>query len=258
LGKGHVVTVYDKLDLRVVNPRALQWMEVEHCNIVEGDIRDEPKLIDVMGRQDLVIHTAAQSAVDLSIKDPVTTFVTNALGTVRVLEAMRRSGVKRLHYVSTDEVFGAATDCPFTEHSLVRPRNPYSAGKAAGEAAIFAWANTYGIEVTITNGCNNYGPRQAPEKLIPRLTIRGIIGKSLPVYGDGMQVREWLHVDDHAEEPSGMSSNTASRAIVTALAVQLQLTCRSCEKFWKRWHWMNPGSSSLRTVWDTMRGMQST
>ncbi len=152
-----------------------------------------------MKHQDLIIHAAAQSAVDLSIKDPVTTFVTNSLGTVHVLEAMRHSGVKRLHYVSTDEVFGAATIHPFTEHSLVQPGNPYSAGKAAAESTIFAWANTYGIEVTITNGCNNYGARQAPEKLIPRLAIRGVLGKTLPVYGNGQQVREWVHVDDHAQ-----------------------------------------------------------
>jgi dTDP-glucose 4,6-dehydratase len=102
-------------------------------------------------------------------------------------------GIHRVHYVSTDEVFGPAVSGTQVRH----PTNPYSAGKAGGEAAATAWANTYGLYITVTNSANTYGPRQAPEKLIPKLVIRSMLGHRLPIYGDGLQSREWLFVEDH-------------------------------------------------------------
>lgn len=197
LGEGHSVTCYDILDPLVVNPDLGRVGMHPRFTLVNGDILDLDTLCTTMAGHELVIHAAAQSAVDRSIRDPVSTFRMNALGTVNILEAVRHSGIARVHYVSTDEVFGASNSGSFTEGSPWRPRNPYSAGKAAGEAAILAWGNTYGLAVTVTNGTNNYGERQSLDKVIPRMVVRALLGKTLPVYGDGRQMREWLHVTDH-------------------------------------------------------------
>lgn len=197
LDQGHIVTIYDYLDPKVVNPKALAWTQHPRCHLVVADVLDQKKLIDSIKHQDIVIHAAAQTSVDFSIIEPRTTFTINALGTVNVLEAMKQVGLKRIHYISTDAVFDDTLLKPFSETTTLRPRNSYAAGKASGEAAVFAWANTEKLEITVTNCCNNYGFRQAPDKLIPRLAIRGVLNKKLPIYGDGKQTREWLHVTDH-------------------------------------------------------------
>jgi len=199
LGEGHTVTCYDILDPLVVNPDLGRVGSHPRFTLVRGDVLDPVALRSAMIGHDLVIHAAAQSAVDRSIKEPVTTFQVNALGTVNVLEVAQQLGVRRFHYVSTDEVFGAAFLGSFTEDSPWRPRNPYAAGKVAGEAAVLAWSNTYGMVITVTNGTNNYGERQGLDKVIPRLVVRGLLGQTLPVYGDGRQMREWLHVTDHCQ-----------------------------------------------------------
>lgn len=197
LGEEHTVTCYDILDPLVVNPDLGRVGEHSRFTLVKDDVLDLDALHTAMTGHDLVIHAAAQSAVDRSIREPISTFQVNALGTANVLEAARHAGIARLHYVSTDEVFGVATSGSFTEDSPWRPRNPYAAGKTAGEAAMLAWGNTYGLAVTTTNGTNNYGERQGLDKVIPRMVVRALLGKTLPVYGDGRQTREWLHVTDH-------------------------------------------------------------
>lgn len=161
-------------------------------------------------RPDIVMHLAAESHVDRSIDGPSAFLVTNALGTLRLLEGARRhwDGLEterrerfRFHHISTDEVFGAlgGDDPPFSDTTPYDPRSPYSASKAAADHLVRAWHHTYGLPVMITNCTNNYGPYHFPEKLIPLMIIKALKGEPLPVYGRGENVRDWLHVDDHAE-----------------------------------------------------------
>jgi dTDP-glucose 4,6-dehydratase len=147
---------------------------------------------------DAVVHFAAESHVDRSIIDPSLFVKTNVLGTYTVLEAVKEYG-KRFHHVSTDEVFGALSpnDPPFNELTPYNPRSPYSASKAASDHLVRAYHETYGIAATISNCSNNYGPFMFPEKVIPLFITNLLEGKKVPVYGDGMQIRDWIFVDDH-------------------------------------------------------------
>jgi dTDP-glucose 4,6-dehydratase len=155
---------------------------------------------------DAVMHLAAESHVDRSIDGPSEFINTNVVGTYVLLEAAlgqwRKRGERqfRFHHISTDEVFGALTDeGHFTEESRYDPRSPYSASKAASDHLVRAWGHTYGLPILITNCSNNYGPYQFPEKLIPLTIIKGLAGEEMPVYGRGLNVRDWLYVDDHAQ-----------------------------------------------------------
>jgi len=159
-------------------------------------------------RPDAVIHLAAESHVDRSIDGPERFLATNVTGTMHLLQAARELMTKsadggidfRFVHVSTDEVFGALrpTDSPFTEATPYAPRSPYSASKASADHLARAWGETYGLPVLITNCSNNYGPFQFPEKLIPLATLKAVAGQPVPVYGTGENIRDWLHVDDHA------------------------------------------------------------
>jgi dTDP-glucose 4,6-dehydratase len=160
-------------------------------------------------RPDAVMHLAAESHNDRAIEGPIDFVRTNVLGTAVLLEAARAywNGLSgeakarfRFHHVSTDEVFGAlGEEGAFCEDTPYDPNSPYSASKAGADHLARAWGRTYGLPVVLTNCANNYGPYQFPEKLIPTVILRALEGKSIPVYGDGRQVRDWLHVDDHAE-----------------------------------------------------------
>jgi dTDP-glucose 4,6-dehydratase len=161
-------------------------------------------------RPQLVMHLAAESHVDRSIDGPAEFIRTNVVGTQVLLEAARGHWSRlpvaekvsfRFHHVSTDEVFGAleAGSPPFSETTPYHPRSPYSASKAASDHLVRAWQHTYGLPAFVTNTTNNYGPWQFPEKLIPLVALNALEGRPLPVYGDGANVRDWLHVDDHAE-----------------------------------------------------------
>ena len=153
---------------------------------------------------DAIMHLAAESHVDRSIDGPGAFVQTNVVGTYTLLEAARtyvanHTGSFRFHHISTDEVFGSLGDegC-FTETTAYAPRSPYSSSKAASDHFVRAWGETYGLPVVLSNCSNNYGPFQFPEKLIPLMTLNALAGKPLPVYGTGINVRDWLHVDDHA------------------------------------------------------------
>lgn len=175
------------------------------------DICDEAAVRRVFAkhRPDAVMHLAAESHNDRAIEGPMEFVRTNILGTAVLLEAARAywsalpaeaKDAFRFHHVSTDEVFGAlGEDGHFTEETPYDPNSPYSASKAGADHLVRAWGRTYGLPVVLTNCANNYGPYQFPEKLIPTVISRALEGKSIPVYGDGSQVRDWLHVDDHAE-----------------------------------------------------------
>jgi dTDP-glucose 4,6-dehydratase len=161
-------------------------------------------------RPEVVMHLAAESHVDRSIDGPAAFIRTNVVGTQVLLEAARDHwselppGPKaafRFHHVSTDEVFGALHpgDPPFDETTPYDPRSPYSASKAASDHLVRAWHHTYGLPTFVSNTTNNYGPWQFPEKLIPLIALNALEGRALPVYGDGSNIRDWIHVDDHAE-----------------------------------------------------------
>jgi dTDP-glucose 4,6-dehydratase len=175
------------------------------------DICDAAALKGVFAKHqpDAVMHLAAESHNDRAIEGPLDFVRANVMGTAVLLEAARaywnalpddRKAAFRFHHVSTDEVFGAlGEEGDFSESTPYDPNSPYSASKAAADHLVRAWGRTYGMPVVLTNCSNNYGPYQFPEKLIPTVISRALEGKSIPVYGDGRQVRDWLHVDDHAE-----------------------------------------------------------
>ncbi len=175
---------------------------------VHGNIGDTP-LVERLLREeslDTIVHFAAESHVDRSIEGPDAFIETNIIGTHSMLKAARRVWLEektvpthRLHHVSTDEVYGSLgpTDAPFTESTPYAPNSPYSASKAASDHLVRAYHHTYGLQTTISNCSNNYGPHQFPEKLIPLMIAQLLAGKSLPVYGDGRNIRDWLHVEDH-------------------------------------------------------------
>jgi dTDP-glucose 4,6-dehydratase len=154
----------------------------------------------VLGRHaiDAIVNFAAESHVDRSILSAQPFLDTNVGGTLRLLEAARAAGIRRFVQVSTDEVYGTLGPTgAFEETTPVAPRSPYSASKAAADHFVLAFHHTYGMDVVITRCSNNYGPFQFPEKLIPLMILNALEGKPLPVYGDGLQVRDWIHVDDH-------------------------------------------------------------
>ena len=174
----------------------------DRVKFVQGDIRKQDAIQDLLREHgvDIVVNFAAESHNSYAILRPTEFFETNVMGPVALLEAVRRVGVGRFHHISTCEVYGDMDlDDPdsFHEESPYRPRTPYNAAKAGGDHAVRAYGLTYNIPVTITNCCNNYGPYQFPEKLIPLFTTNAIQGKSLPIYKSSKNRREWLHVSDH-------------------------------------------------------------
>lgn len=172
--------------------------ENSRYSLVKGDICDRDLVFNTMKDIDVVVHFAAESHVDRSIMDPGAFIKTNVLGTQVLLDAAREYK-KRFHHVSTDEVFGALKpgDPSFNEKTPYAPRSPYSASKAASDHLVRAYHTTYGLEITISNCSNNYGPYMFPEKIIPLFISNLMEGKKVPVYGDGQQMRDWIYVDDH-------------------------------------------------------------
>ena len=180
---------------------------LDSVEFVHGDIRDTALVEMLLSDHELgtIVHFAAESHVDRSIHGPAAFVDTNVIGTLSLLMAARAawlsgSGVPhRFHHVSTDEVYGTLgpNDPAFRETTAYAPNSPYSASKAASDHLVRAWHHTYGLQVTTSNCSNNYGPYQFPEKLIPLCLINALHGRPLPIYGDGMQIRDWLHVEDH-------------------------------------------------------------
>ena len=167
---------------------------------VNADICDEPRVNKVMTEHAVtaVVHFAAESHVDRSILAADDFVRTNVLGTRVLLEAARRAGIERFLHISTDEVYGSLESTGvFTEDSPIRPNSPYAASKAGADVLARAYHITYGLPVLITRTCNNYGPYQFPEKFIPLMIVNAFRGEPLPIYGDGLYSREWLHVEDH-------------------------------------------------------------
>ena len=200
---GKVVNV-DKLNY-AGNPENLSDIAAKMPDrylFVKADIINERDIVEILDNQgiDAICHFAAESHVDRSILDPDAFVKTNIIGTHRLLELARErmDRIRLFHHISTDEVFGSlGAGGLFTEDTPYRPNSPYSASKAASDHLVRAYHATYGLPITLSNCSNNYGPFQFPEKLIPLMILNALEGKSLPVYGDGLHVRDWLYVRDH-------------------------------------------------------------
>jgi dTDP-glucose 4,6-dehydratase len=164
-----------------------------------GDIRDPALVTRLMTGTDLVVHFAAETHVDRSIADGTPFVSVNVLGTQVLLEAAVQAGTGRFIQVSTDEVYGSIASGSWPETQPLDPSSPYSASKAGADLLALAYHRTYGLPVCVTRSANNYGPYQFPEKLIPRFVTRLLDGQKVPLYGDGQQVRDWLHADDHCD-----------------------------------------------------------
>lgn len=197
------VVCLDKLTYAGNRATLVPVLEHPSFRFVQGDICDR-EAVDRLFEEEqpqAVMNFAAESHVDRSIQDPGVFLQTNVLGTQVLLDACRAHGGVRFHQVSTDEVYGDLPldrpDLLFTEDSPLRPSSPYSASKAGADLLVLAYGRTFGLPVTVSRCSNNYGPYQFPEKLIPRMIVRALAGKTLPVYGGGENVRDWLHVDDH-------------------------------------------------------------
>lgn len=172
----------------------------QNYQFIKGDICDKELVFEITKNIDLIVHFAAESHVDRSILDPSPFVKTNVEGTYVLLEAAIKNKIKRFHHISTDEVFGALplnSKEKFNEKSNYNPRSPYSASKAASDHLVRAYHITYGLPITISNCSNNFGPYQFPEKFIPLAITNILEGKKVPVYGDGLYVRDWLYVEDH-------------------------------------------------------------
>ncbi len=196
----HKVINLDKLTY-AGNPANLADLEnLPGYLFVRGDICDREAVDAILGEHQVaaIINFAAETHVDRSITGPAVFMETNAGGTNVLLDAAREEGIGRFVQVSTDEVYGSlGEEGSFTEQTPLHPNSPYAASKAAGDLLVQAYHHTYGLPAMITRCSNNYGPYQFPEKLIPLMISNALAGKSLPVYGDGLNVRDWLHVHDH-------------------------------------------------------------
>lgn len=213
IGANFILYMLEKYpDTHIVNLDALTYAgnlenlkEVErnkNYTFIKGDITGPEVVAKAIKGCDIVVHFAAESHVDRSILEPATFIKTNVLGTQILLDAALKEGVKRFHHVSTDEVYGALpldTKDKFSETTSYDPHSPYSAAKAASDHLVRAYGDTFRLPFTISNCSNNYGPYQFPEKLIPLAISNLAEGEKVPVYGDGLYVRDWLYVTDHCE-----------------------------------------------------------
>jgi dTDP-glucose 4,6-dehydratase len=194
LAAGESVAVLDKLTYS--GNRA----NLEGCDVdfLEGDICDPAAVAEAAAGCDAIVNFAAETHVDRSILGPADFILTDVLGTQVLLDHVRAAGIRRFVQVSTDEVYGDLEGGGRSrEDDPLRPSSPYSASKAGGDLEVLAYVRTYGVDASVTRGANTYGPNQYPEKLIPLFVTNALEGEPLPLYGDGRQVREWLHAEDH-------------------------------------------------------------
>lgn len=211
VSRGHEVVNIDALTYAACLANVAVVANSPLYTFERADVRDRAALdcIFAQHQPEVVMHLAAESHVDRAIDGPLNFIETNIIGTFNMLEAARsywqargRPASFRFHHVSTDEVFGslpADKAIQFTELTPYDPRNPYSATKASADHLVRAWGETYGLPVLLTNCSNNYGPYHFPEKLIPVVILNALLGKPLPIYGDGSNIRDWLYVEDHAD-----------------------------------------------------------
>ena len=212
-------------DLPEIEPSANGGGAGKRHTFVRGDIGDLALIEELLRKYkiDTIVHFAAETHVDRSIIGPQLFVKTNVLGTLSLLEAARRFWIEenalgggqetRFHHISTDEVYGSLRpgEKPWTEEAPYAPHSPYAASKASSDHLVRAYGHTHGLSYTITNCSNNYGPYQFPEKLVPLMISNALEGKTLPLYGDGRQIRDWLNVEDHCEAIKDGGDERAAR-----------------------------------------------
>jgi dTDP-glucose 4,6-dehydratase len=209
VARGHEIVNVDALTYAACLDNVADVARRNTYAFEQADIRDRAAMDRILAhhRPDAIMHLAAESHVDRSIDGPGTFIETNVTGTYTLLESARAYWIAqgrpesfRFHHISTDEVFGSlGPEGKFTEETPYDPRSPYSASKAASDHLVRAWGETYGLPVVLTNCSNNYGPFHFPEKLIPVVILNALHGRPIPVYGEGLNVRDWLYVEDHAD-----------------------------------------------------------
>ncbi len=195
--EGAEVVVYDALTYSGNPANLAPVSDSPRFTFVQADIRDAGALDDVLPGVDTVVHFAAESHVDRSVRDSGIFVETNVLGTQRLLDASLRAGIQRFVHVSTDEVYGSIAEGSWTEDRPLEPNSPYSASKAGSDLLARSYFRTHGLNLSITRCSNNYGPYHFPEKVIPLFITNLIDGLHVPLYGTGENIRDWLHVDDH-------------------------------------------------------------
>ena len=191
------VTVYDALTYAGNLENIRDLIDDRRCHFVKGDICDQDDVMNAMRDHDAVVHFAAETHVDRSIRDGYSFVRTNCFGTNVLCDVARQIGVERFVHISTDEVYGSIEHGSFSETDALGPRSPYSAAKAGSDLIALSYFTTHGLPVLVTRCSNNFGPYQFPEKLIPLFTTNLLDGHKVPLYGDGGNVRDWIHVHDH-------------------------------------------------------------
>jgi dTDP-glucose 4,6-dehydratase len=207
IGSNFVRYLLNETNYRVISLDSLTYagdrsnlkgtLEHDRHQFVEGDIRNRDLVMDLLSEADTVVNFAAESHVDRSVDDSEPFISTNVQGTQMLLDAANAVGVDRFLQISTDEVYGQILDGSFTEDDPLEPRNPYAASKASADLLTLSYHTTHDLPALVTRECNNFGPRQHREKLIPKFLTLADAGEELPLYGDGSNVREWLYVQDH-------------------------------------------------------------
>ncbi|MBB4934089.1 dTDP-glucose 4,6-dehydratase [Lipingzhangella halophila] len=233
------VTVLDKFTY--AGERRNLPREDDRLTVIAGDLADAHLTAELVPGHDLVVNFAAETHVDRSIVAPRDFMRTNALGVETLMHACVQGGIPRVLHVSTDEVYGSIERGRWDERAPVDPSSPYSAAKAAGDMIALAYARTYGLPVSVTRCGNNYGPRQFPEKLVPLFVTNLLEGRPVPLYGDGLNVRDWIHVSDHcaairlvAEKGvPGAVYHVAGTAELTNREM-VDLILRTCGESWDR------------------------
>ena len=192
------ITVLDSLTY-AGNSKNLDGLDIGRFNFIKGDIRDKTTIDEAVAGSNAVVHFAAETHVDNSVHNPRPFLDSNIIGTYQVLEAVRKHK-KRLHHISTDEVYGdlELNDPKFTEKTPYNPSSPYSATKAGSDHLVQAWIRSFGVQATISNCSNNYGPYQHVEKFIPRQITEVLQGRKPKLYGSGQNIRDWIHAQDHS------------------------------------------------------------
>jgi dTDP-glucose 4,6-dehydratase len=193
----HAITVFDKLTYAGNLENIRDVLDDRRCRFVQGDICDQDAVVTHMAGHDAVVHFAAESHVDRSIVDPYAFVHTNVFGTNVLCDVARQIEIGRFVHISTDEVYGSIDVGSFSETDVLTPRSPYSAAKAGSDLLALSYLTTHGLPVVVTRCSNNYGPYQYPEKVIPLFTTNLLDGLKVPLYGDGGNVRDWIHVEDH-------------------------------------------------------------
>lgn len=262
----HIINV-DKLTYAGSKENLIDLVDPARHHFIEADITDKVRMAEILREFtiDTIVHFAAESHVDRSIEGPEEFLQTNIIGTYVLLEAARQFWLRekkwdvqecRFHHISTDEVFGtlSATDPAFTEKTAYAPNSPYSATKAGSDHLVRAYYHTYGLPVTMTNCSNNYGPFQHQEKLIPTIIRTCKNGESIPVYGDGSNIRDWLYVEDHCDAIDavirranvGESYNIGGNQEISNLTL-VKMICHEMDKLYPR---SEPHETLIRFVTD--------